>query len=130
MVSSFQVFVVKSKQGLRKFIEASGRTYADFDDYLSNNQLPKGPMLYPRNGTYTPDEESKDGRVVLCVGETPSSQFLPRAYKVVSTLVTVGSMAFTAVGIVNYFGPTLLSATVKSVMANGSFFFSCYGMLS
>lgn len=112
------MFVVEGKSNQKIFIEKGGRTYQSIEDYRDNNKLPKGPMIYPANGTYTPEDKNK---VVLLVAETPSASFLSRLDAIVTTVATVSGMVFSVGGVVMFFAPSLLGATAAAVIKTGSF---------
>ncbi len=122
----FLVFVVNGKRNQRIFIEKDGRTYVNFEDLKANNQLPKGPMLYPRDGTYTPADSKATDPVVLEVNETPSTGFLQRVKVIADTVVMVGGIVLSVSGVVTFFAPALLTTTVGLVMQTGSFILSGY----
>ncbi|XP_034231301.1 uncharacterized protein LOC117639590 [Thrips palmi] len=48
------------------FVDLYGRRYKSFDDFLSNNKLPKGKICYPEKGIYC----LKEGEVMLQHGTT------------------------------------------------------------
>jgi hypothetical protein len=130
----FQVFVIeipkrpKDDNGKTeiKYIDASGRVYADFEDFLNTNQLAKAAMLYPQKGNYFSQDADKP--VTLVVDETRSTQLLPRVLKIVETVVTVAGVTLSVAGVVTYFRPDLLSKTVSMVMQAGSYFLNGYSI--
>lgn len=119
------VFVVDGKQGQSKYIEKDGRTYSNFEDFKLNNQLAKGPLLFPRNGTLS---NLIDGRVALDVAETPSTGFLPRLKAVSDTVVMIGGIVLSVTGVVTCFSPALFNQTVLMAMRFGSFALSGYSI--
>lgn len=124
-----KVFVVDGKHGQLSFIEKDGRTYSSFEDFKSRNQLPKGPMLFPRGGTYTSLFNQVNGRVALDVAETPSTEFLPRLKAVTDTVVMIAGIGLSVSGVVTCFAPSLLTKTVAMAMRFGSFALSGYSIL-
>lgn len=114
------MFVIEGKNNAPTFVDKDCRVYENFEDYKSHNKLPRGPMIYPRDGTYTPEYEN-DGRVVLQVGETPSAGIFQRTVDVCSAIVMVGGMALSVTGVVTFFAPSMLTQTVAKVMQYGSF---------
>jgi hypothetical protein len=119
----FQVFVLKDKKGgSNRFLDRNKRLYPNFDDYRMNNQLPKGPMIYPEDGTYCPYHAKKiDNKIVLKLAETPSSSIVARAQAIGGKIVMVGGIALSVCGVVSLFSPTLLTGTVAKVIELGSF---------
>ena len=83
-------------------------------------------MLYPKDGTYNQNE--KDGRVILQVSETPSSSIFQRVVAITNTFVMVGGMALSVAGVVTFFCPALVTVTVETVMATGSYFLAGYSI--
>ncbi|XP_004525226.1 uncharacterized protein LOC101448794 isoform X2 [Ceratitis capitata] len=51
------------------FVDEFGRVYRNWKTYISDNDLPEGLMVAPRNGVYTIDD---DGKVQLEVHTTPN----------------------------------------------------------
>lgn len=86
-------------------------------------------MIAPKDGTYTPADSNRiDNCVVLEVGETPATSLGERIGKLVDNVAMVGGMILSVSGLVTYLAPTLLGATVTSVMSTGSFFLSGYSI--
>ncbi len=53
-----------------KYVDNTGRSYENFQDWKEHNQLPPGLMVYPENGHLQTDER---GSLKLSSGETPKS---------------------------------------------------------
>lgn len=58
--------VVDSESGAERFVDNTGRTYDDFDDWRSNNRLPPGNMTYPVDGHI-------DERATIATRNTPET---------------------------------------------------------
>ncbi|KDR18844.1 hypothetical protein L798_07290 [Zootermopsis nevadensis] len=86
----------KSKQCLNQFVDQNCRVYEDWDDFLSNNLLPKCTYCYPAGGVYDGDENDK---VLLGFGETPASKAVSKVFSVLDTASTVVTVSFCSWGI-------------------------------
>ena len=119
----FSVFAVKNG---RKFVDKDANIYPDFEDYQNNNRLPRGPMLFPCNGSYTPPG-GDGGGVPLSSGETPpAASVIKRIRAVTDTVAMVGGMVLSVTGVVAFFAPGAFSQAVKTAMDVGSFILSTY----
>ena len=123
LIKWFLVFVVKK---CRRYIDRDGKTYQNFDDYKQNNNLPKGPMLAPQNGSYVPGDSNE--KVQLVSGETPAAGALRRIRAVTDTIATVAGIALSVAGVVTCFSPAMFSAAAMSVIETGSFILTGYGI--
>ena len=86
-------------------------------------------MISPKDGTYTPSSSvASNGRVVLEVSETPSTTLSKRIGVIADNLVMVGGIVLSVAGVVTFFAPALLTATVATVVQTGSFILSSYSM--
>lgn len=75
------------------FVDDNGRVYQNWADYKSNNTLPKGILVAPRNGFYNFDEKD---RILLECFPTPASHLLSRvgnAANKTAGIVGVGAAA-------------------------------------
>lgn len=86
----------KSKQCLDQFVDQNCRVYEDWDDFLSNNLLPKCTYCYPAGGVYDGDENDK---VLLGFGKTPASKAVSKVFSVLDTASTVVTVSFCSWGI-------------------------------
>ncbi len=121
---SFSVFVVKK---CRRFVDRDGKAYANFKDYKENNNLPKGAMLAPQNGSYTPKDG--DGRVPLELGETPAASPIKRIRAVADTVVMVGGIVLAVAGVVTFCAPAAFSAAAMAAIEAGSFALTTYSLV-
>lgn len=69
------IWRVETADGREKFVDYNlatqeARTYASFEDWKNNNQLPPGEMTYARNGHLT---AGVDGKPQLETGNTPNT---------------------------------------------------------
>lgn len=69
------IWRVETADGQEKFVDYNpatqeARTYASFEDWKNNNQLPPGEMTYARNGHLT---AGVDGKPQLETGNTPNT---------------------------------------------------------
>lgn len=128
-LDKFKVFVIKDKNNQRKFIDRDGRVYVDFADFKENNKLAKAAMIAPKDGTYTPPLSKKDEPVVLELSETPATTLLKRIGALTENVISVGGVVLSVTGVVTFFAPALLTATVASVVQYGSFILSGYSLL-
>uniref|UniRef100_A0AC35FYC6 DUF4781 domain-containing protein n=1 Tax=Panagrolaimus sp. PS1159 TaxID=55785 RepID=A0AC35FYC6_9BILA len=110
------VFIVK---GSRRPVDRNGRGYNNFDSYTNNNDLDRGGVIYPENGTYTPEG---DERVNLIASESPNSSLLCRAKAITDTVVMVGGIVLTVTGLVLLAPVSIFSAATTAAIASGSFY--------
>lgn len=100
----------------RKFMDAGGRVYKNWNDYLRNNHLEQGVMIYPKDGTYTPD----NGKVTLVASETHSckpSEKLKNIIDIVvfgTGLLLAGAAVVTAVPLATFSAATLVTISTGS----------------
>ncbi|KAE9548231.1 hypothetical protein FO519_008556, partial [Halicephalobus sp. NKZ332] len=52
--SEIPVIVVKNRE-TQIYVDTEGRIYESFQEYKDNNSLPRGLMIYPKNGHYVPN---------------------------------------------------------------------------
>lgn len=85
-------------KGCKVFIDHDGREYQSWDDYLTNNKLPKCVMVVPRNGEYSGTIVGVEGdmpKVNLTVRGSPElgtkAQVINTADNI-STVANVGAM--------------------------------------
>jgi len=110
------VFVINTPTG-RRFMDAGGRIYQDWDDYLRNNHLNQGVMIYPDKGTYTPD----NGKAILIPSETHSCKPSARA-KDFFDLVCVGAgLLLSGVAVVTAVPLITFSASTLAAISAGSY---------
>jgi hypothetical protein len=73
-------------QCLNQFVDSSCRVYKDWDDFLTNNQLPECTYCYPIEGVYSGDENDN---VLLKFGKTPACKITNRVCSALDTASTV-----------------------------------------
>lgn len=88
------------------FIDFQGRIYQSWDNFISNNKLPKAKWSYPQNGVYSGNSE---GEVELCFGVTPETKLGKRVLKTMDTTTSILSVG-TGVGV--FFPPVALPCVV------------------
>lgn len=80
------LFRVQDKTtGEDRFVDNLGRTYNSFDQWKTENQLPAGKMVYPKDGHLTPDAKTEAANTPAVV-DTPSEY----AVKTLDTAALVG----------------------------------------
>ncbi|VVC44767.1 Domain of unknown function DUF4781, partial [Cinara cedri] len=114
-IHQWYLFRIKTVDGAAYIDLNNKRTYANWTDYLENNNLPKGIMFYPPSGYY---EESKCLEHTL----TPASKIISKTLKKIDTVgnvVNVVSNVCMAGGIAfPIFAPLLIPSTIISIISN------------
>jgi hypothetical protein len=110
------VFVLNTLAG-KQFMDAGGRVYVSWDDYLRNNHLSKGVMIYPDKGTYTPD----NGKVILIASETHSCKPSAQAKNVFDQVVFGAGLLLSGVAVVTAVPLITFSASTLAVISTGSY---------
>jgi hypothetical protein len=64
------LFRVTGADGQERFVDNTGRSYDNFEDWRTENKLPPGSMTYPEDGHL---RTGADGEVVLGHGNTPET---------------------------------------------------------
>uniref|UniRef100_A0AC34QJ70 DUF4781 domain-containing protein n=1 Tax=Panagrolaimus sp. JU765 TaxID=591449 RepID=A0AC34QJ70_9BILA len=101
------------------YLDAGGRVYESWEDYLTANKLPQGVMLYPKDGNYTP----KTGTVVgLNARETPACKPSAKAKAVLDQAVMYGGIVLTGAAIVTMAPIGIFSAATLATISAGSFY--------
>ncbi|PAV90986.1 hypothetical protein WR25_21481, partial [Diploscapter pachys] len=103
--------------GSRKVIDMSdpGCLYKSYDDYIKRNKLQPSVLLYPENGTYA------ELKIELKALESPSCTFTSDVAYVVSTAITVVSVASTFLTPICVFGGPALASMAARTSISGSF---------
>ena len=128
LIKRFLVFVVKK---CRRYTDRDSKAYQNFDDYKQNNNLPKGSMLAPQNGSYVPGDSNGDsnGKVQLVSGEIPAAAPLRRITAVTDTVTMVAGIALSVAGVVTFSSPAMFSLAAMNAIEMGSFALTGYSIL-
>ncbi|KAG8237501.1 hypothetical protein J437_LFUL017535 [Ladona fulva] len=97
------------------FYDHTGREYCDWNDYLCNNKLPEGLMMYPMNGTYS----QKNGEVQLEIKKTPCGELPSKADKYMYVAAEVISLITQTLPLFSIAKPYASHISVASGLANG-----------
>ncbi|XP_053979725.1 uncharacterized protein LOC128876923 [Hylaeus volcanicus] len=121
------VFKIKRKMNTIWYIDNSGRIYQSWNDYLSNNTLPKTVMIVPKNGFYQHDPHykiTKQSSVVWTeMLQSPACSVKTKFLNVIDTatsalsLTTAATLGVTA--LVTPVGPVLAGAGLITCGVNG-----------
>jgi hypothetical protein len=117
-----KVFVIKSKEGeSNKYINTKKRVFPSFDDFIKDNDLPEGHMIYPKNGTYTPSQDEKMENKVVLISSKTSGSILRRTCEGIITMSGTCLMFFGPVSLLPIGG---LSKYVAFVLEYGTYIVS------
>ncbi|CAF0999987.1 unnamed protein product, partial [Didymodactylos carnosus] len=107
-----------------KYMDVGGRVYKDWDDYLRNNHLPQGVMIYPKDGTYTPENANSapEERVTLIAQETHSCKPSARVKNFFDKVVMVTGLALTATALVTAVPLGIFAASTLATISTGSYY--------
>lgn len=105
-------------------MDAGGRVYKDWDDYLANNHLQQGVLIYPKDGTYTPVDANglPEAKVTLVAKETHSCKPLARAKNFFDQVVVVTGTALTAAAVVTAVPLGIFAASTLAAVSTGSYY--------
>lgn len=98
--------------------------YKDWNDYLANNHLQQGVMIYPKDGTYTPVDANglPEAKVTLVAKETHSCKPLARAKNFFDQVVVVTGTALTAAAVVTAVPLGIFAASTLAAVSTGSYY--------
>uniref|UniRef100_A0AC34PZL6 DUF4781 domain-containing protein n=1 Tax=Panagrolaimus sp. JU765 TaxID=591449 RepID=A0AC34PZL6_9BILA len=99
------------------YLDASGRFYRSWEEYLTENELPKGLMIYPKDGHYCLENSDT---VVLNARETPSCSLTARTKDYLDKAATIGGVLLIGTTVVAPMAA--FSAATMASIANGSFY--------
>jgi hypothetical protein len=108
----------------RKYIDAGGRVYSDWNEYLRNNHLPQSVMIYPKDGTYTPEREPgvSEKKVTLIAQEAQSCKPSAIVMDALDKVVAATGLVLTAASIVTTVPLGIFTATTLACISTGSFY--------
>ena len=105
-------------------MNAGDRVYQDWNDYLHNNHLEQDAMIYPENGTYTPQQA--DGtpreRVSLISSETQSCKPSARVTNVFGTVVAGTGLLLTGATLATAVSLGIFAASTLATISTGSYY--------
>ncbi|XP_076234808.1 uncharacterized protein LOC143179453 [Calliopsis andreniformis] len=91
------------------YIDVNGRVYANWEDYTTNNTLPKCTMVLPKNGFYqsNPNYEITEdfSKVYLEILDSPACSTSASVLKQIDTISTVASVVGLGLSIASLFTP-------------------------
>ncbi|KAF9796736.1 hypothetical protein SFRURICE_014560 [Spodoptera frugiperda] len=104
--------ILEQVKGCKVFIDHDGREYQSWDDYLTNNKLPKCVMVVPRNGEYSGTIvgvvlkliEGEMAKVNLTVRGSPELGTKAQVINTADNISTAPVMVGTAVGVATVSG--------------------------
>uniref|UniRef100_A0AC34F042 DUF4781 domain-containing protein n=1 Tax=Panagrolaimus sp. ES5 TaxID=591445 RepID=A0AC34F042_9BILA len=111
--------IVITANNTMKFMDAGGRMYENWEDYLRSNKFPQGVMVYPENGSYTPPNNNK---VNLIAQETPSCKISAQVKDVLDKVVMTTGIVLTGVALIVAAPVGILSAATLTMVSTGSFY--------
>lgn len=107
-----------------KFMDAGGRVYANWDDYLRSNHLKQAVMIYPEQGSYTPiaaDGKPK-AKVSLVASETQSCKPSAVVKEYLDMTVMGVGLALTATSVVTMVPLGIFAASTLATISTGSYY--------
>ncbi|CAF1289313.1 unnamed protein product [Adineta steineri] len=105
-------------------MDAGGRVYKDWNDYLRNNHLPQSVMIYPKDGTYTPEDENgkPKEKVTLIAQEAQSCKPSAVVKNMIDTVVVATGLALTAASLVTAVPLGIFAASTLATISTGSYY--------
>lgn len=104
-------------------MDAGGRMYTNWNDYLRNNNFPQGVMIYPANGTYTPEQvDRQDDKVALIAQETQSCKPSARAKDLLDKIAFGTGLALTAAAVVTAVPLGFFAYSTVASISTGSYY--------
>ncbi|CAF1589260.1 unnamed protein product [Rotaria magnacalcarata] len=105
-------------------MDAGGRVYQNWSDYLRNNHLDQGVMIYPEDGTYTPKNVngSPKEKVHLIASETQSCKPSARAKNILDQVVVATGLLLTGAAVVTAVPLGIFAASTIATISTGSYY--------
>ncbi|CAL7948439.1 unnamed protein product [Xylocopa violacea] len=114
--------ILRSKDGEVWYIDLCGRVYKNWEDYITNNTLPKCTMVFPKNGFYQPDPSceitEEYSTVWLEVLNSPACNVKSTILAGADTVSSVVGAVGLGLGIASMFTP-LAPVTIGAGIATG-----------
>uniref|UniRef100_A0A914QZK7 DUF4781 domain-containing protein n=1 Tax=Panagrolaimus davidi TaxID=227884 RepID=A0A914QZK7_9BILA len=105
----------KSDKDLCWFVDLEGRAYKSWEDYLSDNKLPRGEICFPIDGIYSTRPINKDEKesaaLLLDNAKTPACKLVKKIVSATNTAMTVASFGSLAIAVAG------MAITVTPVVA-------------
>ncbi|KAE9548611.1 hypothetical protein FO519_008177 [Halicephalobus sp. NKZ332] len=124
LASEIPVFVIESSNGGKKYVDTEANLYHSWEEYMTGNSLPKGPMIYPENGSYVPN------RVRLWPGETPPCLPGARIKAATDYAVMVVGIALSGCNLAMMVKPAMFGARALKAIQIGSYVCSGWSIAS
>jgi hypothetical protein len=109
-------------------MDAGGRVYENWDDYLRNNHFEQGVMIYPENGTYTPEEPDGKAKekVQLIANETHSCKPSARVKNFFDTTVAATGLLLAGAAVVTAVPLGIFAASTLATVSTGSYYIGLF----
>ncbi|CAG2168957.1 unnamed protein product [Oppiella nova] len=112
------VFRVLDKRDVRRFVDNCGRYYKDWDDWMTNNKLPAGFVVYPNCGKLQ-SSPTHPGWPDCSIVATPSNTMWATIVKDVDFAAAVGGAALGVAGL--FTGGLAIPVALEVLTAYGLF---------
>lgn len=105
-------------------MDAGGRVYQNWSDYLRNNHLDQAMMIFPQDGTYTPSnpDGSPKKKVSLIANETQSCKPSARAKDLLDKAVVTTGLLLVGAAVVTAVPLGIFAASTIATISTGSYY--------